>query len=226
MGRLGKPSCPARPSSPGLQPPAPSPSLRPTSFPPLSIGYSVLSNSMWVVRGPSLRTLAALLVAALAAGCQADPPAPGRHAVSPASDAAGGARLVHRRRRERGPRLRALQRHVGRALLSGDHGARRRRCSTTTTTAISTSTSFKGRCSAPASRSRDATFPPQGPLAGSAVSQRPDRGRGRHAHAAVHRRRPSRAGSTSRSYGMGVAAGDFDNDGWIDIYRTGLRPAA
>jgi hypothetical protein len=25
-----------------------------------------------------------------------------------------------------------------------------------------------------------------------------------------------------RSYGMGVATGDFDNDGWVDIYRTGL----
>ena len=26
-----------------------------------------------------------------------------------------------------------------------------------------------------------------------------------------------------RTYGMGVAAGDFDNDGWVDIYRTGLE---
>jgi len=25
-----------------------------------------------------------------------------------------------------------------------------------------------------------------------------------------------------QSYGMGVATGDFDNDGWVDIYRTGL----
>jgi hypothetical protein len=25
-----------------------------------------------------------------------------------------------------------------------------------------------------------------------------------------------------RSYGMGVAAGDVDNDGWVDLYRTGL----
>jgi hypothetical protein len=25
-----------------------------------------------------------------------------------------------------------------------------------------------------------------------------------------------------QSYGMGVATGDFDNDGWVDLYRTGL----
>jgi hypothetical protein len=30
------------------------------------------------------------------------------------------------------------------------------------------------------------------------------------------------AGIDVRSYGMGVAAGDFDNDGWVDLYRTGL----
>ena len=27
-----------------------------------------------------------------------------------------------------------------------------------------------------------------------------------------------------RAYGMGVATGDFDNDGWVDVYRTGLGP--
>ena len=30
------------------------------------------------------------------------------------------------------------------------------------------------------------------------------------------------SGVDVRTYGMGVAAGDFDNDGWIDLYRTGL----
>jgi hypothetical protein len=30
------------------------------------------------------------------------------------------------------------------------------------------------------------------------------------------------SGLDIRSYGMGVAAGDVDNDGWVDLYRTGL----
>jgi hypothetical protein len=30
------------------------------------------------------------------------------------------------------------------------------------------------------------------------------------------------SGIDVRSYGMGVAAGDVDNDGWVDLYRTGL----
>src|SRR5262245_4925807 len=30
------------------------------------------------------------------------------------------------------------------------------------------------------------------------------------------------AGINVHSYGMGVAVGDYDNDGWVDIYRTGL----
>jgi hypothetical protein len=32
----------------------------------------------------------------------------------------------------------------------------------------------------------------------------------------------ARSGIDIRSYGMGVAAGDFDNDGWTDLYRTGV----
>jgi hypothetical protein len=32
----------------------------------------------------------------------------------------------------------------------------------------------------------------------------------------------AQSGIDVQSYGMGVIAGDFDNDGWIDIYRTGL----
>jgi enediyne biosynthesis protein E4 len=32
------------------------------------------------------------------------------------------------------------------------------------------------------------------------------------------------SGLVGRSYGMGVAAGDFDNDGWVDLYRTALGP--
>ena len=27
-----------------------------------------------------------------------------------------------------------------------------------------------------------------------------------------------------RSYGIGVATGDFDNDGWVDVYRTAIGP--
>jgi hypothetical protein len=33
------------------------------------------------------------------------------------------------------------------------------------------------------------------------------------------------SGIDVRTYGMGVAAGDIDNDGWVDIYRTGLDRA-
>ena len=32
------------------------------------------------------------------------------------------------------------------------------------------------------------------------------------------------SGLDVRSYGMGVATGDFDNDGWVDLYRTRLGP--
>ncbi len=32
------------------------------------------------------------------------------------------------------------------------------------------------------------------------------------------------SGLDGRSYGMGVAAGDVDNDGWVDLYRTAIGP--
>ena len=32
------------------------------------------------------------------------------------------------------------------------------------------------------------------------------------------------SGLDVRSYGMGVAAGDIDNDGWVDLYRTSFGP--
>ena len=32
-----------------------------------------------------------------------------------------------------------------------------------------------------------------------------------------------RAGVTGDGYSMGVATGDFDNDGWVDLYVTGVN---
>jgi hypothetical protein len=32
----------------------------------------------------------------------------------------------------------------------------------------------------------------------------------------------SQSGLAPRGYGMGVAAGDYDNDGWVDLYLTGF----
>ena len=45
----------------------------------------------------------------------------------------------------------------------------------------------------------------------------------RHAHAAFHRRHRS-SGIDARGYGMGVATGDIDNDGCIDLYLTYFGP--
>ena len=34
----------------------------------------------------------------------------------------------------------------------------------------------------------------------------------------------SKSGIEAFGFGMGVATGDFDNDGWVDLYVTNLGP--
>jgi hypothetical protein len=71
---------------------------------------------------------------------------------------------------------------------------------------------------------KDAIFPPRGPL-------RDQLFRNDLVVAAGGKRTlrfvdvTEQSGIDVRSYGMGVAAGDFDNDGWVDLYRTGLDRA-
>ena len=69
----------------------------------------------------------------------------------------------------------------------------------------------------------DATYPPQGPLR--------DRLYRNDLTVTADGTRTLRftdvtdaSGLDVRSYGMGVITGDFDNDGWIDLYRTRLGP--
>jgi hypothetical protein len=70
----------------------------------------------------------------------------------------------------------------------------------------------------------DATFPPRGTLRDHLF--RNDlvvAADGKRTLRFVDVTEPS--GIDIRSYGMGVAVGDFDNDGWADLYRTGLDRA-
>ena len=70
---------------------------------------------------------------------------------------------------------------------------------------------------------KDATFPPAGPLGDRLFRNDLVVACRWHPDAALHRRHRRRAASPCTSYGMGVAAGDCDNDGFVDLYRTGLR---
>ena len=96
-------------------------------------------------------------------------------------------------------------------------------CSTTTTTATSMSTWCRGGCSGRASRSSR-----RRPLAAAAALK----GRLYRNDLRVNAdgTRTLRftdvtdaSGIDARSYGMGVAAGDFDNDGWVDLLPHELR---
>jgi len=62
-----------------------------------------------------------------------------------------------------------------------------------------------------------------------AAGQRPDKAAAKYANRLYHQTAAGRfedvterAGLRGRGYGMGVATGDFDNDGWVDLYVTGF----
>ena len=98
------------------------------------------------------------------------------------------------------------------------------RCSTTTTTATSTSTWSRARCwDGTRRRNRRPTRPStpepftdrlyRNELIANGV-------RGELRFTDVTRE----AGLTASEYGIGVTAGDFDNDGWTDLYVTNFGP--
>ena len=79
----------------------------------------------------------------------------------------------------------------------------------------------QGQMLGAANNVRDAIFPPTGVpedgLFRNDLTVNPDGSRALRFTNATRQ-----SGIDIRSYGMGVAAGDVDNDGWVDIYRTGL----
>ena len=78
---------------------------------------------------------------------------------------------------------------------------------------------LQGHMLGPGKSLADATFPPQGPLRDRLLRndlEVGDAGGRRLEFVDV----TESSGIDSRGYGMGVAAGDFDNDGWIDLYVT------
>jgi len=67
---------------------------------------------------------------------------------------------------------------------------------------------------------KDATFPPAGPLK-DRLYRNDLKGPGTLRFTDV----TDASGIDVQAYGMGIAAGDYDNDGFVDLYRTGLKGA-
>jgi hypothetical protein len=168
----------------------------------------------------SRRTLALLLVAALAAGCKAEPPAPARATVSTAADAAGGAEWFTDVATASGldfvhfngmsgehyyPEIMA----PGVALLDYDNDG------------DLDVYVVQGQMLGAGKTLGDAVFPPERALEdrlfrNDLIVNRDGTRTLRFTDVT------EQSGIHVRSYGMGVATGDLDNDGWVDIYRTGL----
>ena len=122
-----------------------------------------------------------------------------------------------------GSGFRPLQRNVRCVSTTPSTWAPEWRCSTTTTTAISMSFSLKVGCSGQARSSSQALFPPK------EGRRRKDGCSGTICKFDADGTRTLRftdvteaSGSNATGYGMGVAAGDYDNDGCIDLYVTTL----
>jgi hypothetical protein len=82
----------------------------------------------------------------------------------------------------------------------------------------------QGQMLGPGKSLRDATFPPQGELRDRLF--RNDLAIGADGTRALRFVDvTAQSGIDVRTYGMGVAVADYDNDGWVDIYRTGLERA-
>ena len=136
---------------------------------------------------------ASLIVHGLSIGCRQGVGSVERRGVSDA--------VVRRDRDARRHRLRPPLRPRRRNTTCPRSWAAARRCSTWTTTAFSTCI----WCRAGASRSNR-------PAAGNRLYR--NRGDGTFEDVT------ERSGAGVRGYGMGVAAGDFDNDGYTDLYVT------
>ena len=115
-------------------------------------------------------------------------------------------------------RLPPFQRHVGQVLSAGDHGARRRlvrlrqrrRSRRLPGTGADARHRHAARRPSPGGPPEDRLY--RNDLAVAADGTRTMRFTDVTALSGIH----------TRGYGMGVAAGDIDNDGWIDLYVTGF----